>query len=93
MLPLPDSHGEAFNFTASGTRPQPEFDYEGIDRESDPEGNAEELPWLKVSDPAGREENAHDRARCGDSEKNANGPGHPAKLQPLILAQLPGTKK
>src|SRR5215831_12072947 len=58
--------------------PDPEFEYENVDGEADPEGNAEELLRQEMGCTAGSEEDTHDRAGGGDAEKDSDGAKFPS---------------
>src|SRR5580698_3089510 len=65
---------------------KPELDDDGVDRKSDPEGDAEELAGCEVSEAAGGKENSHHRTRSGDAEQDDDGSQQPASFQQRFAA-------
>jgi len=68
----------AFALAINGT--DPEFKDQNVNGKADPEGDAEELLRQEMSKARGCEEDTHDRARGGDTEKDSNGAELPAAL-------------
>ena len=54
--------------------------------EADPEGDSEELVWLKVGEARSGEEDAHDRAGGCDAEEDGKGAGHPHSVLGDVVA-------
>ena len=54
--------------------------------EADPEGDPEELVWLKVGEARSGEEDAHDRAGGCDAEEDSKGAGHPRSVLGDVVA-------
>src|SRR6266849_4714060 len=84
------THRHPFDLRLPFQRAQPELDSHGIDRETDPERDAEELLWCQMREGTGGKEYAHHGASRGDAEKDCNCSRHPKQLQPrLTPTKLP----
>ncbi len=74
---------------------QPKLDDHGVDSETDPERDPEELIRAKMRAGTGGEEHSHDGASGCDTEQDTHSAGHPlalscplaAKAQPVGTAQ------
>jgi hypothetical protein len=71
MFKWPDLDGVSeLRATIDGT--QPNLKNQRVDREANPEGDAEELVRREMTEGARSEENAHHRPRSSDAEQNGN---------------------
>ena len=87
-LPDSDYRGQRAGPLASAV--QPKLDDDCVDRETGPEGDAEELPGFEMRQPARSEKYTHDWTGGSDAQKYSNRPRNPAHvLKRLATTHIP----